>query len=58
VEEELEEMKEYGMTEKEIQGMIEFETSNRVPYLLIKRYLGENILAMETDIVKLTMYTL
>jgi hypothetical protein len=58
MEEELEEMKENGMTEKEIQGMIQFEASNRVPDRLTKRYLGENILSMDTDLVKLTMYTL
>lgn len=58
MEEELEEMKEDGMTEEEIQAMIAFEASYRVPDRLARRYLGEDILFMDTDTVKLTMYAL
>jgi hypothetical protein len=56
-EDELDEMRENGMAEEEIQATIQFEASNRVPDLLTKRYLGENVLNMKTDKVKLTMYT-
>jgi hypothetical protein len=58
MEEELEEMKENGMTEKEIQEMIRFEASNRVPDRLTKRYLGQDILSKNTDEFTLMMYSL
>jgi len=58
MEEDLESMKEDGMTEADIQAMIEFEASYRVPDRLTKRYIGGDILSMDTDIVKLIMYSL
>jgi hypothetical protein len=51
-------MRENGMTEDENKATIQLEASNRVPDLLTMRYLGENILYMNTDKVKLTTYTL
>ena len=49
-------MREDGMSEDEIQAMINHEGSWRVPNLLTKRYLGETVGAMNTDKVMLTMY--
>ena len=55
-EDEIEEMREDGMSEAEIQAMINHEGSWRVPNLLTKRYLGETVGSMNTDKVMLTMY--
>ena len=55
---ELEEMKENGMSESEIQEMIKFEASYRVPNKLTERYLDEPVLSIDLEKVKLTMYTL
>lgn len=54
--EELEEMKEGGMSEEEIEAMIKHEASWRVPNLLTKRYLGEEVGSIDTNKVILTMY--
>lgn len=58
MDDELEEMKENGMSESEIQGLIKFEASYRVPNRLTKRYLEEPALSINPEKVKLTMYTL
>jgi hypothetical protein len=54
--EEIEEMKENGMSDKEIDAMINHEASWRVPNRLTRRYLGEEVGSMDTDKVILTMY--
>ena len=54
--EEIEEMREDGMSDKEIDARIKFEASWRVPNLLTKRYLGETVGSIDTDKVMLTMY--
>jgi hypothetical protein len=53
---EIEEMKESGMSNDEIDAMIKFEASWRVPNRLTKRYLGETVGSMDTNKVVLTMY--
>jgi hypothetical protein len=53
---EIEEMKEDGMSDEEVDAMIKFEASWRVPNRLTKRYLGEPVSLMDTDKVMLTMY--
>lgn len=53
---EIEEMKEDGMSDEEVDAMIKFEASWRVPNRLTKRYLGELVGSMDTDKVMLTMY--
>ncbi len=53
---EIEEMKENGMSEIEVDTMIKFEASWRVPNLLTKRYLGETVDSIDTNKVILTMY--
>jgi len=53
---EIEEMKEDGMSDEEVDAMIKFEASWRVPNRLTKRYLGEEVGSMATDKVMLTMY--
>ncbi len=58
MDDELEEMKENGMSESEIQEMIKFEASYRVPNKLTERYLDEPVLSIDLEKVKLTMYTL
>ena len=55
-EEEIEELQEDGMSDEEIEAMINFEASWRVPNLLSKRYLGETVGTIDTNKVKLTMY--
>ena len=55
-EDELEEMRENGLSEEEVDTMIKFEASWRVPNRLTKRYLGETVGSMDTDKVMLTMY--
>ena len=55
-EEEIEELKEDGMSDEEIEAMINFEASWRVPNLLSKRYLGKTVSTIDTDKVVLTMY--
>jgi len=54
--EELEEMKEDGMTDEEVDAMIKHEGSWRVPNLLTKRYFGQTVGSMDTDKIMLTMY--
>ena len=52
----LEEMRSDGMSEEEIQSMINHEASWRVPNLLTKRYLGETVNAIDTSKIILTKY--
>jgi len=58
MEEEIEEMKESGMSDDEVEEMIKFEASYRVPNRLTERYLGEPVLERDTEKVKLTKYAL
>jgi hypothetical protein len=58
MEEEIEEMKENGMSDEEVEEMIKFEAGYRVPNRLTERYLGEPVLEMDTEKVKLTKYGL
>ncbi len=53
---EIEEMKEDGMTDEEITAMINHEASWRVPDLLTKRYFGETVSSIDTNKIILTMY--
>ena len=53
---EIEEMREDGMSDKEVEARIKFEASWRVPNLLTKRYLGEAVGSMDTDKVMITIY--
>jgi hypothetical protein len=53
---EIDEMKENGMSDEEIKAAIKFEASWRVPNLLTKRYLGEPVGSIDTHKVLLTMY--
>jgi hypothetical protein len=53
---EIEEMKEDGMSEEEVEEMIKFEASWRVPNRLTKRYLGETVNTINTNKVMLTEY--
>jgi hypothetical protein len=55
-EDEIEEMKENGMSDEEVDAMIKFEASWRVPDRLTKRYLGETVSSIDTNKVILTMY--
>lgn len=57
-EDELDEMREDGMSEQEVEATIQFEASWRVPNRLTKRYLGEEVAYIDTDKVQLTMYSL
>jgi hypothetical protein len=54
--EEIEEMREDGMSDKEVDARIKFEASWRVPNLLTKRYLGETVGSIDSDKVMLMMY--
>lgn len=54
--EEIEEMKENGMTDEEVDATIKFEASWRVPNRLTKRYLGETVSTIDTDKVLVMMY--
>ena len=54
--EEIEEMKEDGMTDEEVTAMINHEASWRVPNLLTKRYFGETVGSIDTDKIMLTKY--
>jgi hypothetical protein len=56
MEEELEEMREDGLSEEEIQAMIKFEASHRVANLLTARYLGKLLLELDSRKVHLTRY--
>ena len=51
-----EEIEEEGMSDEEIEEMIRFEASWRVPNLLTKRYLGEPVGQIDTDKVMITRY--
>jgi hypothetical protein len=55
-EDELDEMREDGMSEEEVQATVSFEASWRVPNLLSARYLGEPVGAIDTKQVMLTRY--
>jgi len=55
-EEELEEMREDGLSEEEVQATIDSEGSWRVPNLISKRYLGEYVGAIDVNEVILTKY--
>jgi hypothetical protein len=54
--EEIEEMKEDGMTDEEVDAMIRHEASWRVPDLLTRRYFGETVGSMDPNKIMLTMY--
>ena|SRR5258705_7464718 len=53
---ELEEMKENGLSKDEVDATIKFEASWRVPNRLTKRYLGDTVNSIDTNKVMLTMY--
>ena len=55
-EDELDEMREDGMSEEEVQATVSFEASWRVPNLLSARYLGEPVGSIDTEQVMLTRY--
>ncbi|TDX02091.1 hypothetical protein [Dinghuibacter silviterrae] len=55
--EELEDMKSDGMSKEEIQSRVQFEASFRVPNRLTRRFLGETVLKVDGEKVKLTMYS-
>lgn len=55
-EEELDEMREDGLSEKEIREIIRFERDFRVPGKLVKRYLGVIFNDLDPAEVKLTQY--
>jgi hypothetical protein len=55
-EDELDEMREDGMSEEEVQAAVAFEASWRVPNLLSARYLGEPVRSIDTEQVMLTRY--
>jgi hypothetical protein len=55
-EEELEEMREDGLSEKEIREIIRFERDYRVPGKLVKRFLGVPFNELDPAQVKLTQY--
>jgi len=54
--EDLEYMREDGMSEEEVLAMIQFEASYRVPNRLTARYLGEPVLTIDPEKVKLIRY--
>jgi hypothetical protein len=56
-EEELEEMREDGLSEKEIREIIRYERDFRVPGKLVKRYLGVIFNELDPAEVKLTRYS-
>jgi hypothetical protein len=53
---EIEEMRENEMSDEEIEAMIKFEASWRVPNRLTKRYLGETVAQIDSEKVLLTIY--
>jgi hypothetical protein len=55
-EEELDEMREDGLSEEEVAATVSFEASWRVPSLLTKRFLGVPVGAINTEQVQLTRY--
>jgi hypothetical protein len=55
-EDELEEMREDGLSEEEVAATVSFEASWRVPNLLSARYLGVPVGAIDTELVQLTRY--
>jgi hypothetical protein len=55
-EDELDEMREDGMSEEEVAATVSFEASWRVPNLLSARYLGVPVGAIDTEQVMLTRY--
>lgn len=54
--EEIEEMRESGMTNEEIDFQIKFEASWRVPNLITRRFLGEPVGEIDTDKITLIEY--
>lgn len=55
-EDELDEMREDGMSEDEVAATASFEASWRVPNLLSARYLGEPVGSIDTEQILLTRY--
>lgn len=55
-EDELDEMREDGMSEEEVRAAVAFEASWRVPNLLSARYLGEPVRSIDIDQITLTRY--
>lgn len=55
-EEELEDMREDGLSEKEIRKIIRFERDFRVPGKLVKRFLGVVFNELDPELVKLVRY--
>jgi hypothetical protein len=55
-EDELDEMREDGMSEAEVQAAVSFEASWRVPNRVSARYLGEPVRSMDIERVILTRY--
>jgi len=53
---EIEEMKQDGMSDEEVAAIINHEASWRVPDLLTKRYFGETVGSIDTDKIMLTRY--
>jgi hypothetical protein len=57
-EDELEEMREDGLSDREIGEMVRYETDCRVPGRLVKRYLGVTFNELDPALVKLGRYRL
>lgn len=55
-EDELDEMREDGMSEEEVRAAVAFEASWRVPNLLSARYLGEPVRSIDIEQLTLTRY--
>lgn len=55
-EDELDEMREDGMSEEEVRAAVAFEASWRVPNLLSARYLGEPVRSIDIEQITLTRY--
>lgn len=55
-EDELDEMREDGMSEEEVRAAVKFEASWRVPNLLSARYLGEPVRSIDIEQITLTRY--
>ena len=52
----LEDMRDGGMSEEEIEAQIKFEASYRVPNRLTRRYLGKSVLQCDISTIRLTKY--
>ncbi len=53
---EIEEMREEGMSEEELDAMIKFEACWRVPDRISKRYFGESVAQIDSTKILLTVY--